>query len=127
MPRNTRQRDAIRRVFADSGRPLSPDEALEMARKMVPGLGIATVYRNVKRLSETGWLTPVDLPGTGVRYELAEQPHHHHFVCRSCDQAFDVDACPPAVEELAPGGFEVESHEVILYGRCPACAEPSAP
>ena len=122
MARNTRQREAIRQVFKDSDHPLGPEEVLERAQDLVPGMGIATVYRNVKRLSETGWLAPVELPGTSLRYELAARPHHHHFVCRACDRAFDVQACPPRVEELAPGGFVVETHEVILYGRCPACA-----
>jgi Fur family ferric uptake transcriptional regulator len=121
MQRETRQRKAIRKVFLDSSRPLSPDEVLDKGQRQVPGLGIATVYRNVKLLAEEGWLTEVELPGSGARYELAERPHHHHFVCRACDQAFDVHGCPPQVEELAPQGFVVEDHEVILYGRCPSC------
>lgn len=121
MQRETRQRKAIRKVFLDSSRPLSPDEVLDKGQIEVPGLGIATVYRNVKLLAEEGWLTEVELPGSGARYELSERPHHHHFVCRECDQAFDVHGCPPKVEELAPQGFVVEDHEVILYGRCPSC------
>jgi Fur family ferric uptake transcriptional regulator len=121
MQRETRQRKAIRKVFIDSSRPLSPEEVLDKGQIHVPGLGIATVYRNVKLLAEEGWLVEVELPGAGARYELAERPHHHHFVCRTCDQAFDVHGCPPAVEELAPQGFVVEDHEVILFGRCPSC------
>lgn len=84
-------------------------------------LGIATVYRNVKRLSDDGWLAPVELPNAPVRYELADRPHHHHFVCNECEQAFDVHGCPPEIESLASGGFRVESHELVLYGTCPAC------
>jgi len=79
------------------------------------------VYRNLKLLTEEGWLSPVELPGSPVRYELSERPHHHHFLCHVCDQAFDVHACPPSVESMAPAGFAVESHEIILYGRCPTC------
>ena len=103
-------------------RVYGPDEVLERGQARVPSLGMATVYRNVKLLADEGWLAEVELPGGGMRYELAARPHHHHFVCRSCDQAFDVHRCPEAVEEMAPPGFEVEDHEVILYGRCPACA-----
>ena len=87
----------------------------------MPSLGIATVYRSLKALVEGGWLTCVDLPGEVTRYELAARPHHHHFVCRSCQQAFDIDGCAPEVEELAPSGFKVEAHEVVLFGRCPTC------
>lgn len=120
--RDTRQRRAIRDVFLDVTRPLSADEILVRGQARVPTLGMATVYRNVKLLADEGWLVEVELPGGGTRYELAARPHHHHFVCRSCDQAYDIHRCPEAVEDLAPEGFEVEDHEVILYGRCPACS-----
>ena len=120
--RDTRQRRAIRSIFLDVARPLTPEEVLERGQELVPSLGLATVYRNVKILTEEGWLAEVELPGGGMRYELASRPHHHHFVCRSCDQAYDIHKCPEAVEEMAPEGFQVDDHEVILYGRCPACA-----
>jgi len=119
--RETRQRRAIRRVLLDSSRPLTPEEVQALGQRDVPGLGLATVYRNVKLLAEEGWLSMVELPGSPVRYELAERPHHHHFLCTSCDQAFDVHSCPPEVETMAPSGFAVESHEIILYGLCPTC------
>ena len=121
MQRDTRQRRAIRRVFMNVGRPLTPDEVLEYGQQMVPSLGLATVYRNVKNLVRQGWLSEVELPGGGLRYELADRPHHHHFLCHSCDQAFDVHHCPDEVETLAPDGFEVDGHELVLFGRCAAC------
>ena len=121
MQRDTRQRRAIRRVFMNVDRPLTPDEILEYGQKIVPSLGLATVYRTVKILVAERWLSEVELPGGGLRYELADRPHHHHFLCRSCDQAFDVHQCPDEVERLAPKGFEVDDHELILFGRCVAC------
>lgn len=112
----------MRRVFMSAGRPLTPEEILEQGQQIVPSLGLATVYRYVKTLTANAWLAEVELPGGGVRYELAERPHHHHFLCRSCDQAFDVHRCPDEIEELAPDGFRVDDHELILYGSCAACA-----
>ena len=38
---------------------LSPQEVLPAAQSYAPGLGIATVYRNVKALLEEGWLESV--------------------------------------------------------------------
>lgn len=101
---------------------MSPEDVLSAGQSLVPSLGIATVYRNIKALVSEGWLQPVELPGESARYELSMHPHHHHFVCRSCGRAYDVDACPEEVEGLAPEGFVVEMHEVVLYGRCPGCA-----
>ncbi|MCY3808763.1 MAG: transcriptional repressor [Gemmatimonadetes bacterium] len=121
MRRDTRQRRAICRVFLDAGRPLTRDEVLRYGQRIVPSLGVATVYRNVKILADEGWLSEVELPGGVLRYELAGSPHHHHFLCRACDQAFDVHRCPDEIEMLAPDGFEVDSHELVLFGRCAEC------
>lgn len=54
MQRDARQRGAIRRVFMRVGRPLTPDEVLEYGQRIVPSLGLATVYRNVKILAGEG-------------------------------------------------------------------------
>ncbi len=121
MERDTKQRRAIREVVARERRPLSTDEMLAAGQTLVPSLGIATVYRNIKALLSEGWLHPVELPGEPPRYERGGRPHHHHFICRECGQAYDVEACPEDVERLAPAGFRVEAHELVLYGRCPGC------
>lgn len=121
MQRKTRQRDAMRDAIRRAGRPLSPQEILEHTQEAVPNLGMATVYRNIKALVESRWLKVVELPGAPDRYELADMGHHHHFHCRSCDRVFDVEGCPGDLTTMAPDGFELESHEIVLYGRCQAC------
>jgi Fur family ferric uptake transcriptional regulator len=98
------------------------DEAHALARKALGRLGIATVYRAVGGLEADGWLKKVELPGEPVRYELADLDHHHHFRCTQCDRVFDIEGCGFDHEAELPAGFVVESHEVILYGRCPACS-----
>jgi Fur family ferric uptake transcriptional regulator len=123
MERLTPQRTAIQAAIAAAGRPLSPPEVLESARAGVPGLGIATVYRNLKLLLEDGAILPVHLPGEGPRYEAAGHAHHHHFRCRGCERVFDVDACPGDLRGMAPPGFAVEGHEITLYGRCADCSQ----
>jgi Fur family ferric uptake transcriptional regulator len=120
--RDTQQRRAIRRVFLSAANPLTPDDVLKWAQDVIPSLGIATVYRTLKMLTEEGWLAAVELPGGTIRYEIAARPHHHHFVCLGCAQAFDMHGCPQDVDRLAPQGFTVEAHALILYGRCAACA-----
>ena len=94
------------------------------ASAAVPGLGIATVYRNLKLLVEEGDLRAVALPGENLRYEVAGPHHHHHFQCRRCQRVFDVHACPGDLAGLAPAGFVVQDHELTLYGLCSECAAP---
>lgn len=120
MPRKTIQREAIRQVLEEAGRPLSPEEILAEAREHVPKLGIATVYRALKSLREENFLVPVELPGEAPRYEI-HQEHHHHFHCRQCGKVFDVEGCPSGLKAISPPGFVLEDHELILYGRCDQC------
>ena len=120
--RDTAQRRALRAAFERAARPLSPAELLAEAQGEVPGLGLATVYRNVRALVEEGWLEEVALPGAPSRYEIAGKHHHHHFRCRICDRVYEVDGCPPDLSTLLPPGFRLEGHDITLLGRCATCA-----
>lgn len=123
--RNTEQRKAIRAVLQATRRPLTAGEILAQASRSAPGIGIATVYRTVASLVESNWLQAVQLPGEPTRYEPADQEHHHYFHCTDCGKAFSVDGCPGELSELTPRGFEVDRHEIVLYGSCNVCRSPS--
>ncbi|HZU97710.1 MAG TPA: transcriptional repressor [Planctomycetota bacterium] len=121
--RRTQQRSAIRRALVDAGRPLSPQEIADAAKAHAPGVGLATVYRTLRRLSEEGWLVAIDLPGESARYELAGKKHHHHFRCVACGGVFELAGCPTTpLEGLLPRGFQLAGHDILLYGRCDACS-----
>ena len=125
MERSTRQRSAIRAAIDAAQRPLSPQEVLAASQAAVAGLGLATVYRNLKLLVEAGEIQQVTLPGDSARYEPARQAHHHHFQCTRCQRVFDVHRCPGDMAQLAPPGFLVERHDLTLYGCCQDCAPPA--
>jgi Fur family ferric uptake transcriptional regulator len=126
MERSTRQRTAISSVIDAAGRPLSTQEVLDAAQIDVPTLGLATVYRNLKLLVDSGDIAAVTLPGDSPRYEstLHAHEHHHHFQCTTCKRVFDVHDCPGDLAGLAPKGFTVERHDLTLYGRCDECPSP---
>lgn len=100
---------------------MGPVEVLEAGRRLYSNLGIATVYRTINALVETGWLVPVALPGEPPRYERAGSAHHHHFRCRLCSRVFEVPGCTGDLGGLMPAGFRLESHEVVLHGLCEGC------
>jgi Fur family transcriptional regulator, ferric uptake regulator len=122
VERLTRQRAALQAAIAAAKRPLSVEELLEHARGAVPDMSMATVYRNLKLMTEEGSAHAVSLPGEPPRYEAAGHGHHHHFRCRACNRVFDVHACPGDLSGLAPAGFVVDDHDLTLYGRCADCA-----
>ncbi|MEO0482393.1 MAG: transcriptional repressor [Planctomycetota bacterium] len=123
--RQTRQRVAIRKVITDADGPLSPNEVHERASAEVEHLGLATVYRALNAMVEAGDIKAVELPGQTPRYESADLGHHHHFHCERCGRVFDFDGCPGDLVSLAPEGFVVSSHDIVLYGMCASCAMQS--
>jgi Fur family transcriptional regulator, ferric uptake regulator len=122
MQRNTSQRRAIQSVFERTEQPQTPSEVLAIAQTLAPGIGIATVYRALKELTQEQWLVIVELPGQPQRYERAGKHHHHHFHCQGCGQVFDIDGCARGLEKLLPAGFKLAAHEVVLYGQCATCS-----
>jgi len=121
--RRTGQQQAIRRFIEQVDRPVRVEEIHEGAVRVLPGIGVATVYRAVKAGLDAGWLEEVHLPGErSAAYEMAGKNHHHHFECRSCGKVFDVDGCPGRFSKLVPPGFVMEDHELVLYGQCMGCA-----
>ncbi|MFI4872877.1 MAG: Fur family transcriptional regulator [Phycisphaerales bacterium JB058] len=113
-------REAVIGLIRSLGRPVSADEIRDGLRES--GIGIATVYRIVNKAAEEGEIIRVELPGAPARYEPADLPHHHHFECDACKRVYDVPGCASGVSSLAPEGFAVESHEIILRGTCPDCS-----
>ncbi len=121
MRRKTRQREAVCRVFTESDIPLGPHEALQAAQHHVPSIGIATVYRTIRVLLAEGWLTPIELLGRAPLYQRAQAPHQHYFQCRECVSMVPVECPARTIKRLAPSGFQLEDHEMVLYGLCTDC------
>lgn len=85
------------------------------------GIGLATVYRAVKRGVAEGLLQTVQISDGPARYEPVDLAHHHHFACDGCDSVYCVEGCPRGVDKLAPKGFDVRSHDIVLHGLCESC------
>lgn len=121
--RRTGQREAIERTIARAEGPLSPLEIHARAVADIPTLSLATVYRTLQRLRDASLVAAVAIPGQPDRWESAEAAarHHHHFHCDHCDTVYDIVGCVPSVETLAPKGFEVTGHDLLLTGTCGAC------
>ncbi len=122
--RQSRQRDTILQAIGEADGPLLAQTIHEQAKRRVPNLGIATVYRTIKLLLEHQRIQPVVLSDGQTRYELVGLGHHHHFRCRVCERVYDLPGCMLSISDGAqlPGGFQVEAHEVTLIGVCPGCA-----
>ena len=118
MTRAMQQATVLRALRVADG-PLSAREL--WSRLSGTGVGLATVYRALQRGVAEGKLEAVEVLGGGVRYEPKDRKHHHHFLCSTCDHAFDLFGCVEGLESLVPDGFRMTGHEVVLLGTCDAC------
>lgn len=115
--RDTRQRAAIRDVFAKFKRPLSPKELLDEASKAIPHLGIATVYRNLKIMVEAGDIIPVEIPGEPDRYALPEDQTRTIFACTLTGRTFFIDDKKASVSlPRTTKDFKFKDYRVFFIG-----------
>ena len=97
-------------------------DVFERARRRSPGLGLATTYRTVDLLRQSGSVRA--LAGEErAAYVRCGPEHHHHLVCVSCGSVEDTEDCPlPSPGELKRRyGFAPQSHELEIYGTCRSC------
>jgi Fur family ferric uptake transcriptional regulator len=121
--RRTEQRRELARILEEADRPLGVQELHSLGQRSVPGLSVATVYRNIRNWLEDGWLVPVPVPGEADRYEVAGKGRHHHFRCEGCGRVFEVFGTPAGVELLTPPGFVLRDLRIYLYGECADCRD----
>ena len=124
--RYSRRREAILAALSSGTGHLSAEEVHREARKRLPGMGIATVYRALKFLCGCGQASEF-IPADGVaRYEPAgSRAHHDHLICTSCGRF--IEAVDPAIERLqerlaSRHGFKPTHHKLEIYGICSGCA-----
>lgn len=121
MDRKTQQRSLLIDLFKKHDVPLSPNEVFKLAKKQLPSLGLATVYRFIQEFLEEEFLVIADIPGRAKKYELAGKGHHHFFECKNCHKLYEIKKCPGNLEKMVPKGFLLQSHEIILFGFCKSC------
>ena len=118
----TRQRQVIFDVIRNARRPLTRDEIVKLGRQQIQRLGSATVDRAIRAMVQSSKLIGVEFPGQPKRYELPSESEHPHFVCRACEQVFDLPIAMELPDIKAPKGFKVSGGEVIYSGTCPNCS-----
>lgn len=118
--RVTAQRRAVCAAF-ENGRAghLSADEVLRRARRITPGVSLATIYNTLSQFVAAGLLGTVQGPGYRL-YDPNVTPHDH-FRCRVCERLFDVHVQGIDHVTVTEPGYVVERASVILDGTCPSC------
>ena len=82
-----------------------------------------TIYRILMSFEELGLVREVNLGDREIRYELANNDHHHHLVCEKCKSIEDVELCEDELlkEVKKQSSFEIKSHSLEFFGICKKC------
>jgi len=125
----THQRQVIyEAAMSLPGHP-SPEDIYERARKKIPAISLATVYKNIRTFLDSGMLQEVSLHHGSLRVEPNHRPHHH-LVCVKCKSITDLDASgfgPLQFRRGLPRGFRVKRIAVDILGVCQRCSSAGAP
>ena len=125
-PRATRQRAAVADILSRTDEFRSAQQIHAALEAEGTKVGLATVYRNLQTLAETGAVDPVRSAEGEVLYRACEQPeHHHHIVCRRC--GYTVEVAGGELEEWiqrvsAQQGFTQMEHTAEFFGLCASCS-----
>lgn len=118
------QREAIIRFLADRTDHPTADVVYQQLRSEIPNLSLATVYRNLNRLAESGQILRLHADGKTDHYDACTRPHAH-LLCKNCGCVRDVPvACEDGLLERARkiSGYEIDGVSVLFSGLCDACA-----
>lgn len=116
----TKQRRVILDTIRESPKHMTAEEIYIEARGRMPSLAIATVYNNLKSLTNQGIVRRLQFAGLPDRYDR-NMAYHEHLICECCGEVVDAQ-----VEELLPMlekqlGTHITRYNLSLYHVCDAC------
>jgi len=116
--RMTEQRRVIARVLSESEDHPDVEELHRRAHAVDPHISIATVYRTVRLLEESGIITRHDFRDGRSRYEEQSEVHHDHLIDLKTGHVIefvdkDIEALQEAIARRL--GYRLVEHRLELY------------
>ena len=116
--RMTEQRRVIARVLSEAEDHPDVEELHRRAHAVDPHISIATVYRTVRLLEESGIITRHDFRDGRSRYEELRESHHDHLIDLKSGKV--VEFVDKDIEQLQEAiakrlGYRLIEHRLELY------------
>lgn len=121
--RATKQRTAVLSALEGRDGFTTAQDLYHELRSRPESPGLATIYRTLASLAESGVLDSRVNQGEQA-FRLCGTRHHHHLLCESCGRVEEVasEQVESWVERIARRrGFTVTAHTAEVYGICAAC------
>ncbi len=123
MKKKSKQRDAIIRALKNTTSHPGAEWIYQRVKKEIPNIGLATVYRNLRLLKESGDISEIRLSDETARFD-GNNKKHYHFRCDRCGRVFDIDEpVDTGIESriAQKTGFRVTRRYMEFGGECQDC------
>lgn len=123
--RRTEQRDLILETFLLTEEHLTSEDLYSIVSKQDPCIGLTTVYRTLKLLTDAGLAREVRFGDNKTYYEHHfNHEHHDHMICTEC--GIVIEFLSPDIESLQEQmasnlGFKATHHSLRMWGICSEC------
>ena len=121
--RSTKQRKAVAEVLATISKFSSAQEVHSLLISRGEKVGLATVYRTLQALAETGAIDVLRNDGEAL-YRACSNDHHHHLVCTGCNKTTEISAPEVEIwtEKIAREQvYLISGHTIEVFGLCKNC------
>ena len=122
--RNTPQKQAVNLALSEAIGFVSAQQLHQRLKAHGSSIGLATVYRTLIDLAQTGEADSLQSKDGEVLYRACSTAHHHHLICRDCGLTLELEAKNLekwADEVAADNGFSEPSHTIDIFGICSDC------
>lgn len=121
----TAQREAILEFFLKYEKHVSAENLYDILKKKFPSIGLSTIYRTLKLLSECGLAQASNIQGCTTFEHKYNHPHHDHLICTHCGKY--VEFINTDIEKLQESvakehGFSISGHRLEIFGLCHKCS-----
>ena len=123
VKRNTIQRQIILDTLKEFTSHPSVDTLYAAISEKHPTISKATVYRNLRQLSDEGIIAQMAVFDDASRYD-GRADVHYHFACKKCSEIFDLEIdCIDGIDDMVQTnyGVKVNRHEILFSGICKKC------
>lgn len=125
--RQSSQRERVVDAFLSQKGHTSAEELLTQVRKIDKRVGLTTIYRTLKLLTQCGLAVERKFNRQVSTFEPARfGQHHDHLICLGCGRIMEFEN--KAIETLQEvvareQGFRITHHILELYGYCLDCSK----
>lgn len=123
--KHSQKRDAILACLRSTTSHPTAEWVYRQLKPVIPDLSLGTVYRNLAMFKESGEIQSVGTVNGLERFDANTAPHAH-FICTCCNAVLDVHGLELPAQLTADAealtGSRICGHQLLFYGKCPACA-----